>query len=361
MELRQGKMWVAVPFLVMFFVEGCTIALTITAKSAMGQGMNQFVFVAYTNALSSILLLFYSLIFHRDSVRRIFTKKLMARFFLLGLTGITIAQNLAFTGLRDSSPIVVCAMGMLLPSYQFFLTLILGKTKLNWRVSSRIKIAGVLVSVFGALTVATYMGPSILSGPLFRPRLLQGPRPLFIFIAATDEWVFGTFLLAAATFFIAIWGIIQVETFTRFPDMMVIVTCYTIFGTFQTAFVDIILNGDLNAWKLKMDLELLIIILTALFGTLCRSRIQAWVMNLNGPMYVAKFRPAGIFWACAIGLSLFGSALHYGSVIGTIIIGVGYYTVLWGVKEEGREDQQSKSSSSEDIKAPLLQQNDEQV
>ena len=54
----------------------------------------------------------------------------------------------------------------------------------------------------------------------------------------------------------------EVSTFTRFPDMMVIVTCYTIFGTIQTFFVDIIANGDLNAWKLKWDLELLIIVLT---------------------------------------------------------------------------------------------------
>ncbi|XP_057528809.1 WAT1-related protein At1g70260-like [Amaranthus tricolor] len=363
----EGKMWDIIPFITMFIIEGCTIALTITAKSAMAIGMSQFVFVAYSNALSSILLLLYCLFYHRDSMKKVFNADLLTRFFLLGLTGITIAQNLAFTGLRDSSPIVVCAMGLLLPSFQFFLNLVLRKAQLKLKnKSTRIKIIGVLVSFIGATTVAVYLGPSILNGPIIGPirfRLQGSSKPFFIFISTTEEWMFGTFLLACATFFIAIWSMIQVSTFTRFPDMMVIVTCYTIFGTIQTFFVDIIANGDLNAWKLKWDLELLIIVLTAIFGTLVRSRIQAWIMGMKGPMYVAMFKPAGIFWANFFGESFFGT-LCYGSVIGTIVVGVGYYTVLWGVKEEAKKAQEySVKPASSDIKTPLLQnQNgDEQV
>ncbi|XP_074274454.1 WAT1-related protein At1g70260-like [Silene latifolia] len=334
----EEKVFDLVPSLVMFIMEGCTIALTITAKSAMNAGMNQFVFVAYTNALSSILLLSYSLIFHLESMKRIFTFKLMSRFFLLGLTGVTIAQNLAFTGLRESSPIVVCAMGLLLPSFQFFLSIILRKTTLN--ISSRstkVKLLGVLLSIAGAVTVAVHMGPPILNGPIFHPKMLGGPNPFFVFVTATNDWMFGTSLLAAATFSIAIWSIIQVSTFAKFKDMMVIVTCYTIFGTVQTVFVDVVANGDINAWKLKWDLELLIIVLTALFGTLVRSRVQAWCMSLKGPMYVAEFKPFGLFWACLIGLSLFGSSLHFGSVIGTGMVAMGYLTVLSGVKEESKD------------------------
>ncbi|KAH9612766.1 hypothetical protein KSS87_005674 [Heliosperma pusillum] len=363
--LWEDKLCAMVPFVMMFIMEGCTIALTITAKSAMNAGMNQFVFVAYSNALSSLLLLSYSLMFHRDSLKKIFNLKLLSRFFLLGLTGITIAQNLAFTGLSDSSPIVVCAMGLLLPSFQFFLSPILRKTRLNISSrSTRMKVIGVVISLLGAVMVATYLGPSILHGPLFRPQILRGPRSFLVFISATNEWMIGTSMLAAATFSVAVWSIIQVSTFSKFPDMMVIVTCYTIFGTLQTVFVDRIANGDLTSWKLKLDLELLIIVLTALFGTLIRSRVQAWCMSLNGPMYVAMFKPLGLFWACLIGLSFFGSGLHYGSVIGTCIVAIGYLTVLRGVQEEAQKIQQHsiQTQPSHDLKAPLLpQQADEQV
>ncbi|KAL2928782.1 hypothetical protein RDABS01_028532 [Bienertia sinuspersici] len=307
MELMGGnKIWEIVPFLSMFIMEGVTIALTITAKSAMAIGMSQFVFVAYSNALSSILLLAYCLIYHSDSLKKVFNVKLLSRFFLLGLTGITIAQNLAFTGLRDSSPIVVCAMGLLLPSFQFFLNLILRKAKLKLKsTSTRIKLVGIVISFIGGITVAVYLGPSILQGPIIGPILLSGTKFQFIFIATTEQWMFGTFLLGCATFFIAIWSMIQ-----------------------------------------------------ALFGTLVRSRIQAWCMSVKGPMYVAMFKPAGIFWANCLGESFFGT-LCYGSVIGTIVVGVGYYTVLWGVREEAKKDQDdSIKSASSDIKTPLLQNQD---
>ncbi|GAB4839834.1 hypothetical protein Ancab_020544 [Ancistrocladus abbreviatus] len=365
MEVK-GKMWeTVVPFTMMVLMEGCTIALTITANSAMQLGMNQFVFVAYSNALSSVILLPYSLIFHRQRVKEIFSFRLLTKFFFLGVTGVTLSQNLAFTGLRYSSPIVVCGMGLLLPSFQFILALVFGKTKLDWRSPSiHIRIVGTLVSILGAVIVAIYKGPSIIQTSLFHPQIVQGKLPLMIFISASEHWVLGSILLACATFFLAIWGFIQVATIRRFPDIMLIVTCYIIFGTFQTAVADIIAERDLSAWKLEMNLELAVIVLTAIFGTVVRSRVQGWCMSLKGAMYVSMFKPFGILWACAITLSLFGNSLHYGSVIGASIAGMGYYTVLWGVNREEVEKKHSKSSESldsSDTKTPLLQEADNQV
>ncbi|KAL2928737.1 hypothetical protein RDABS01_019521 [Bienertia sinuspersici] len=296
MELMGGnKIWEIVPFLSMFIMEGVTIALTITAKSAMAIGMSQFVFVAYSNALSSILLLAYCLIYHSDSLKKVFNVKLLSRFFLLGLTGITIAQNLAFTGLRDSSPIVVCAMGLLLPSFQFFLNLILRKAKLKLKsTSTRIKLVGIVISFIGGITVAVYLGPSILQGPIIGPILLSGTKFQFIFIATTEQWMFGTFLLGF------IWDISEEQN-------------------------------------------------------------SSMVHECGRPMYVAMFKPAGIFWANCLGesfLELFAMEGNW-NVIGTIVVGVGYYTVLWGVREEAKKDQDdSIKSASSDIKTPLLQNQD---
>lgn len=63
MEVKK-QIWGVVPFLAMVSLEGCTIALTIMAKTAITYGMTTFVFVVYTNAVASIVLLPYSFIFH---------------------------------------------------------------------------------------------------------------------------------------------------------------------------------------------------------------------------------------------------------------------------------------------------------
>lgn len=65
MGLVRGQMEEEmVPFTLMVIMEGCTIGLTILTKTAMNGGMSPFVFIAYTNALGSILLLPYSFFFH---------------------------------------------------------------------------------------------------------------------------------------------------------------------------------------------------------------------------------------------------------------------------------------------------------
>ncbi|KAL0327242.1 UNVERIFIED_CONTAM: WAT1-related protein [Sesamum angustifolium] len=115
------------PCAAMVLVEGCIIGLTIMAGTAMARGMSPFVFVVYTNALGSIILLPFSFFYHRDnrSEESLFTIPFLLRVFFLGLIGITIAQNLAFVGLSYSSPIVACGMANQIPALTFILGIIL--------------------------------------------------------------------------------------------------------------------------------------------------------------------------------------------------------------------------------------------
>ncbi|OMO89910.1 Drug/metabolite transporter [Corchorus olitorius] len=125
--VAKEKMGEVGPFMAMVTMEGCTIALTILAKTALTGGLSPFVFVVYTNAVGSFLLLPFSFLYHRNQriEQSLFSFPLLVRIFFLGLTGIAISQNLAFVGLSYSSPIVVCAMGLLFPSLSFLLSIFL--------------------------------------------------------------------------------------------------------------------------------------------------------------------------------------------------------------------------------------------
>lgn len=63
------KAAVLVPFGSMVLVEGCIIVLTIMASTAMARGMSPFVFLVYTNALGSIILVPYSYFYDKDDYR----------------------------------------------------------------------------------------------------------------------------------------------------------------------------------------------------------------------------------------------------------------------------------------------------
>lgn len=355
------RLWEVIPFSVMVLMEGCTVGLTIMTKTVMAKGMSQFVFVVYSNALSSIILLPYSLIFRRTQ-QSFFTFPLLTRFFFLGLTGITIAQIFAFTGLSYSSPILACGMGNLIPAFSFVLAIILRTTKLDWRVTSgQAKIIGTFISISGGTLMILYKGPLVrktaFSAPFHHLELI--PRH-FIFSSTPEYWALGGILLAVASLSASVWGIIQVGTVKQYPEPITIAALYTSMGTIQSAIVAFVAERNLSAWKLELNMELLLIFLSAIFGSAIRCSVHIWCMHNKGPFYVPMFKPFGIIIASIASVIFFGDSLHYGSVIGAYIIGIGYYTLMWGQIREDDMKAGGEGIDSSEQKVPLLQE-EEQV
>ncbi|KAK8582844.1 hypothetical protein V6N13_069612 [Hibiscus sabdariffa] len=371
--LRREGVGEIAPFMVMVIMEACTIALTILAKTAITGGMSPFVFVVYTNAVGSLLLLPFSFLFHRERTdQSLFTFPLLVRIFLLGLTGIAISQNLAFLGLSYSSPIVVCATGLLIPSISFLLSILLRTTNpdLSSSTGSRAKVIGTLVSIIGAIVVELYKGPFIRKSLFFFGNdhyQLKHVSKLFVFYSAPDRWILGGVLLMAASLSVSLWNIIQLGTVKLYPQVMKVASFYSLIGTIQCLVFSLCVERDLNAWKLKHKQELLLVVLTGVFGSIIRSNVHLACTRMKGPLYVPMFKPFGIVFATVFGVSFFTNSLHYGSVIGTLIIGMGYYTVMWGqIKEEEEEEEEEQQQLRKecdvermDPQTPLLPEKEE--
>lgn len=161
---------------------------------------------------------------------------------------ITVSQNLAFLGLSYSSPILVCAMGLMLPTFSFLLSIILRliylmlflnyslifymnfhqyycltqikcfrRTKTDWRSSSfQAKVTGTIISIMGAVVVELYKGPYIRTSSVSSTSssylgLFEKAVQYFVFSSsATEHWVLGGILLAGASISVSVWNIIQV-------------------------------------------------------------------------------------------------------------------------------------------------------
>ncbi|CAG7893230.1 hypothetical protein BRARA_B01900 [Brassica rapa] len=351
-----------VPFMAMVIMEACTIALTIMAKTALTGGMSPFVFVVYTNALGSILLLPFSLFFHRNdrTEESIFSWPLVVRVFFLGFTGVFLFQNLAFVGLSFSSPIVVCAMGLLIPSFSFLLNLILGRSKLDLRnTSTRAKVMGTVISLSGAFVEELYKGPFIRPASSPSPNhLLKSIPKLLVYYNLPDNWFLGCIFLAAAVFFVSLFNVVQTGTVKKYPHVMKVASFYSIVGTVQCLIFSLYMERDLSAWKIEPNFDLFLIIATGIFGSVIRTSVHVKCTQMKGPYYVPLFKPFGIFWATLFGTSFFVNSLHYGSVLGAAIGGVGYYTVSWGQLKE-TEEKQNPKEERKPIKTIYHQEEDE--
>ncbi|KAL8224591.1 hypothetical protein R6Q57_020066 [Mikania cordata] len=206
----------------------------------------------------------------------------------------------------------------------------------------------------GGVTLVLYRGP-VVKDPSTHLRL--APR-FFVFLSRNENWTLGCGLFAAASLSYSIWNIIQVRTLEKCSDVMTMASSYSLFGTFQTALLAIIVERDPTAWKLHFDMGLFVIILTAIFGSLIKSNVHMWCIRRKNQFYVTMFKPLGVPIAAMFGCTFFADTFHYGSLLAATISGIGYYTMMWGQIRED-ESRNAKMDLSEEIRAPLLQQQEQ--
>ncbi|XP_061338613.1 WAT1-related protein At3g28050-like isoform X2 [Gastrolobium bilobum] len=320
------------PFAAMVIVEFLDVGLATLSKAAMSRGMSHFVFVVYSNALATLILLPSSFIINRKSTRPPLSFSLLCKFFLLGLVGITVMQNCVFTGISYSSPTLGSAMSNLTPAITFVLAVIFRMEKLDIGSSiSQIKIMGTVLSISGALLVTLYKGT-----PIGSFRIEPSPsQPSPSMLAEISSWVIGGIFLAIASLSLAVWNIAQAAILKGYPSQLTIVAFYCLFGTIQCAILSVIVVRDSNAWNLKPDIELISILYSATFGSVVTFSVLTWCINRKGPVFVTMFKPVGIAIAAFMSVVFLGETLYVGSVIGALVIALGFYTVLWAQSREG--------------------------
>ncbi|KAL5582513.1 hypothetical protein UlMin_014955 [Ulmus minor] len=339
----------ALAFAGMIMVEFTDVGVTTISKAAMSRGMSSYVFVVYSNAFATLILLPFFIFYRKKGAP--FTFSLLCQLFLLGLIGSS-SLIMSFVGIKYSSPTMSSAMGNLIPIYTFLLAIIFGMEKLSIRKSSsKAKLVGTVVSVAGAFVVVLYEGPEILRLSSSSSKTFY-QHPVFL----QSNWVFGAILLAMACFLAAVWNIVQASIVHKCPQKVTLVFFYTFFVTVQCTVFSLTKERSLNSWVLRPDIEMVAIACSAILGSIFRIGVHTWCLQEKGPIFVAMFRPLGIAIAVATVVIFLGDSLYLGSVIGSILIAIGFYAVMWGNMKEESMVQEIKFHSLESStrQMPLL-------
>ncbi|OVA16286.1 Drug/metabolite transporter [Macleaya cordata] len=365
-ERRRSYLWdVAVPFAAMVMVEFTDVGVTTLSKAAMLKGMSPFVYVVYYNALGTLLLLPPFLFYRTKTSQPPLSFTLFSALFFIGLIGIGFGQAVAFIGIRHSSPTLSSALANLIPAFTFLLAIIFRMEKVDLRIpSSQAKSLGAIVSISGAFIVTLYKGPPIILSSTTAPPD-HHHQLMLLSSSSQSNWVLGGLLLSFCCFLSAVWNIVQTAVIKEYPSEISVVFISSFIGTIICAIISLIIERDPSAWKLRPGIQLITIVYAAVFATVIRTSVHTWGLHKKGPVYVAMFRPLSIVFAVFTTVTFLGDVLHIGSVVGAIVISLGFYAVMWGkAKEEekmGTDDIKeigSSSLGSSTQKVPLLQGND---
>ncbi|CAN1311057.1 WAT1-related protein At5g40240 [Linum perenne] len=234
-------MKLAGPFAGMIMAECAQVGLMIVSKQVMSQGMSSFIFVLYSNFLASLVILPFSLIFHRSG-RPPITFPILCGILVLGLFGF-LAQAFGYAGINLSSPTLATALLNLIPGFTFILAVTFRMEKLDWRTSSSIaKAVGTVVSMAGAFIMTCYNGP-----PLIDSTSDSSKRVLL----QQSNWVLGGSFLAVDCVMASCFVIIQALILRKYPAELIIVFFYCFFVAILSTIVCLVMERDIAAWSLK--------------------------------------------------------------------------------------------------------------
>ncbi|KAH6801924.1 hypothetical protein C2S51_033370 [Perilla frutescens var. frutescens] len=347
----------ATPYLGMVVGTIAQVGLIIISKSALATGMSSYTFVAYSNALAALILLPLSLLIHRSSNRPPLTFLMVCGFFSLGVLG-CLAQLTGYTGISYTSAEFASAMLNLIPGFTFALAVIFRMEELNCRNSSFLaKTIGTLVSIAGAFVVTLYKGPEILDNQ-------SSPKLHYKYVGAPQSsWILGGLFLAADCVVSSGYIIVQASILKKYPAELIIVFFYCFFAAILSTAVSLVTNQDLSSWSLQPNIRLIAVLYSGVFGSALQVSITAWCLHKRGPLFVAMFHPLSIVISAVLGIIFLGDILYLGSFLGSIIIVIGFYSVMWGKAKEVKviENRTDCSSAPTSEKALLLPVEDEKT
>ncbi|KAL2950820.1 hypothetical protein AAZX31_19G011000 [Glycine max] len=289
-------------------------------KAATLQGMNNHVFLAYAYALATIILIPITFFSRRSRVVPVppLSFSIVSKIVLLGVIGSS-SQVLGYAGISYSSPALASSIGNLVPAFTFILAVICRMEKLAAKSRS------------------------------------SQAKPINFLKSEDESWAIAGILLIADYFLASVWYIVQVDILKVFPDELTTVFFYNVTATILSTTVGFFAVPNASAWKIGLDISLISIVCSGIFGKLMSNVVYAWALYLKGPVYVTSFKPLQIVIAVAMGVMFLDDSLYIGSVVGATIVSIGLYAVLWGkAKEEIEEDVGSQESPTIE-NVPLLQ------
>ncbi|KAF5474300.1 hypothetical protein F2P56_006212 [Juglans regia] len=325
------------PYIAMISLQFGYAGMNIISKVSLNRGMSHYVLVVYRHAFATAVIAPFALVLERK-VRPKITFPIFMQIFVLGLLGPVIDQNLYYAGLKFTSPTYSCAISNMLPAMTFVMAVLCRMEKLNMkRVRCQAKVVGTIVTVAGAMLMTLYKGQVlnfVWSQHMHHPKSYTPEEATG---SADKDWFKGSMLLIIATLAWASFFIIQAITMKRYSAHLSLTSLVCFIGTLQSIAVTLVLEHKPSAWKIGWDMNLLAAAYAGIVSSSIAYYVQGLVMQKRGPVFVTAFSPLMMIIVAIMGSFILAEKIYLGGILGSVLIVMGLYSVLWGKYKEYKE------------------------
>ncbi|XAR73235.1 hypothetical protein NMG60_11007139 [Bertholletia excelsa] len=295
------------PYVAAILQQSIYASVYILNKAALNDGMSNFVFVFYRQAIGTMLLLPFAIILERKKAPHL-SFVTLSKIFMLALLGITLPSNAYGLALVYTSATLAAAIANTLPVITFFLALLFRMEKLRWTAGGVAKVAGMVLCLGGVVVLALYRGPCF---KLFHHPLLSGSsqdhNPY-----SQESWIKGCLLMVACTLCWSVWIVFQARVLEEYPSKLAFTSLQCLVGAIQSFVVAIALERNPSQWKLGWNLRMVAVAFNGSIGSGVNYYIQAWLLEKKGPVFQAMWTPASLILTILCSMFLLGEIVSLG-------------------------------------------------
>ncbi|XP_011020462.1 PREDICTED: WAT1-related protein At5g07050 [Populus euphratica] len=325
------------PYFAMIALQFGYAGMNIITKVSLNRGMSHYVLVVYRHAFATAVIAPFALFFERKMQPKI-TFPVFMQIFVLALLGPVIDQNFYYAGLKYTSPTFSCAMSNMLPAMTFVMAVIFRMEKLDIKkVRCQAKLLGTLVTVAGAMLMTLYKGPIV---EMLWSKHIH-PRKSYVTdtTGTTDkDWFKGSILLIIATLAWASLFVLQTKALKTYKNHQLSLTSLVCFiGTLQAIAVTFAMEHKSSVWRIGWDMNLLAAAYAGIVTSSISYYVQGLVIKKKGPVFATAFSPLMMIIVAILGSFILAEKIYLGGIVGSVLIVMGLYSVLWGKHKEKME------------------------
>ncbi|KAJ6334768.1 hypothetical protein OIU77_024878 [Salix suchowensis] len=335
--MSDGGQWK--PAVGMVVVNFAFAIVNVLFKKILDQGTNSVVIATYRLSISAIFLAPIAYYWERKSRPRL-TASIFCHLFLSALVGLAFTQYLFLKGLEYISATFSCAFLNTVPVNTFILALLFGLEKADMTSKAgRRKMLGAFICMGGAVLLILYRGI-----PITKSHSKAAATDILNHAGTTisgkkrQRWVVGSILSLAGCFMWSSWFLIQAKISKIFPFQYSSTAIMSFFGAIQSVILSLSIERNLSMWVLKTKMEILSVLYGGIIGSgLCYVGMS-WCVKQRGPVFTSAFTPFTQIFAAMFGFSILHEQIYLGSALGSVLVILGLYFLLWGKSIEAAGD-----------------------
>ncbi|GAB2287260.1 hypothetical protein Dimus_021642 [Dionaea muscipula] len=342
------------PLVAMVVVQVVYAGMNIIAKLAMDDGMDPLILVAYRQLLAAFALSPLAYFLERKTRPKI-TKKILFQIYLCSIFGASLNQIFYYIGLKNSTATISCALGNVLPAITFVLAVLFGLESVG--IKSRpgqAKVLGTILCVGGAMLLSFYHGHTISIGK-------SGIKWKFTHTTSSQNskgsFFSGSFLLLISNILRALWFILQAKMGKEFSAPYTSTALMCFMASIQCFLIAAWSQHKASKWSLASRIKLVATLYAGIISSALAFCLMSWTILKKGPLYASVFTPLLLIIVALLSWALLNEQLYIGTAIGSFLIVVGLYVVLWGKNKESKvtncAEEEPKATS--DQEQPKLQ------